>query len=134
MRKRNYYRYRDTCIKIDKYTKTTKVAGSLTLDENEWNKLDRLQRDIDDAIEDVETFIHEVGKSTCCKEDTYNQKKGIIVASRKCELKTMKKALRQVTNLRRALEKELELVKDMEDKLDLKFLTLSLQLIKINRE
>ena len=133
MRKRNYYSYKDLNVETLNNLQT-RVDGILTIDKYERNRLSVLQHNLEEVYYKLPSAYLESAKSTCCEEDTYNAKKGLVVASRKAELKTMNRALKDVANLRRALEKELELVKDIEDKLDFKALRLSLELVKINRE
>lgn len=133
-RKRNYYRYRDFAVTHFPDEKKTIVDGNANFDFFEHAKLMNLHRESDSSFKEFNGIINSVGVAKCCDEDIYDEHMGMVVASRKCELKAMKSALKDFTRYRKALEKELELVKDIEDKLDLKVLKLSLELIAINRK
>lgn len=132
MRKKNYYHYKDAGVLYDEH-KTT-VVGQCVSNKNVLDDLTILQNQVINTYYLLNDKYIAMASSQCLEEDTYSKKKGMIIASRKAEIKAFKKALKDVTLLRRALEQELELVKDMEDKLDLKVIKLALDLVRINRE
>ncbi len=129
---RNHFVYKDKEVK--RFNHVTVVEGSSGIKLSTVHYLDALSMDISDTLWHLSGSKETTGRSKCAPEDNYDEKKGLIVASRKAELKAVKHYLKKVDELKRTLEKMTDLVNDMEDQLDFKMVNLSLELVRNARE
>ena len=129
---RNHFVYKDKEVK--RFNHVTVVEGSSHMKESTIHYLNTLSADISDLLWSLDDYEETTGRSKCAPEDTYDEKKGLIVASRKAELKAVKRYLSKVDELKKNLEKITDLVNDIEDQLDFKMVRLSLELVRNARE
>lgn len=129
---RNHFVYKDKDVK--RFNHVTVVEGSSHMKESTIHYLDVLAMDISGTLWHLGSCKETTGRSKCAPEDKYDEKKGLIVASRKAELKAVKRYLSQVDKLKKNLEKMTDLVHDIEDQLDFKMVRLSLELVRNARE
>lgn len=128
---KSYLVYKDKDVKRFKHV--TVVEGKGNLKESTYDQLAHLNSKLDYAACELYGEIKAKGRSKCSPSDTYDEKLGLIVASRKAELKVAKAKLVAITKVRKAAEEYLELLKNIEDKLDYKVGKLNLDLVRINR-
>ena len=129
---RNHFVYKDKEVK--RFNHVTVVEGESVIKSSTTNELDYYLTKMEDLVWELRYNEQFTGRSKCAPEDKYDEKKGLIVASRKAELKAVKHQLTKVDELKRTLEKMTDLVHDMEDQLDFKMGRLSLELVRNARE
>jgi hypothetical protein len=129
---KNYFVYKDEEVK--RFNHVTVVKGSFKLKNSAETLLDEKFINLN-ALHNCVVYSNKEkeGRSKCDPKDTYNAKTGLIIASRKAELKANKETLSWVTEARKAAEEYLELLKDIEDKLDYKVGKTELDLIAFNK-
>ena len=129
---RNHFVYKDK--KVKKFNHVTVVEGDAEIKESTVQELDDLDMKIASSLWMLSNPEAVIARSKCSPEDTYDEKKGLIVASRKAELKSVKRYLNRVTELKKYVQQLLTLTQDIEDQLDFKMVRLSLDLVRNARE
>ena len=130
---KNRYAYKDKDVKTFN-KKVTVVKGEMKIKDSAMDDLNRFDSMICISYYALLETVEATGKSKCSPEDTYDEKTGLIVASRKAELKATKVKLKQVDRAIKIAEQYLEYLRELEDKLDYKVVKLSVDLIAKNRE
>jgi len=129
---RNHLVYKDTDVK--RFNHVTVVKGVSYLKTHTLQEVVNKKEKLNDLLEPLYEWEETTGRSKCAPEDTYNEKHGLVVASRKAELKANRHYLTKVTEARRAAEDLLKLLKDIEDKVDFKAGMISLNLVQANKK
>ena len=95
--------YKDKEVK--RFNQVTVVKGETHLKGNMFDELTKAYLELEEAS--YFPYARETtGRSKCDPEDTYDAKTGLIVASRKAELKGNKYLLKDITTLRRAAQRQ----------------------------
>lgn len=125
---KNHCVYKDK--EVNHYGQVTVVKGTCDVKDNVLREIKRLVYKVNDASE-ITPHVETIGKTKCDADDTFDTKKGLIVASRKAELKATIKICKEVTKLRQEVEELYRFLLDIEDKIDYKAGRLSLDLVEM---
>ena len=123
---RNHFVYKDKEVK--RFNHVTVVKGEAKIKESTVSELTELENKIQLISCELWARPEVTGRAKCSPEDTFNEKTGLIVASRKAELKAAKLYLKTVDELIVLTERYLELLRSMEDNIDYKTGKLTLDL------
>ena len=123
---RNHFVYKDKEVK--RFNHVTVVKGGAKIKESTLNELTELENKIQDISYALWADTETTGRAKCSPEDEFNEKIGLVVASRKAELKAAKQYLKAVDELIVLTERYLELLRSMEDNIDYKVGKLTLDL------
>lgn len=123
---KNHLVYKDTEVK--RFNHVTVVKGRANIKASTLRELSELENKIQDIRCVLWSEPEVTGRAKCSPEDTFNEKTGLVVASRKAELKSAKYYLKAVDELIVLTERYLELLRSIEDNIDYKVGKLTLDL------